>query len=74
MYCVVYNIPILGIYKTWSEASKIITGLSNVTHKTFINNIEVKQSFANYKTPELLRPCDLVSILEGNCAQALKNQ
>nr|QOJ37923.1 ORF6 protein [Grapevine-associated caulimovirus] len=50
---VVYNGPNPGIYASWPEASKAISGISGLIHKSFTNRIDAEGSLANYRMPKL---------------------
>jgi viroplasmin and RNaseH domain-containing protein len=60
---VVYNGPKPGIYGTWPKASKAISGISGLIHKSFENRIEAEGSYKEFNMPKLLTPNDIITNL-----------
>ncbi|XP_059447471.1 uncharacterized protein LOC132178909 [Corylus avellana] len=64
-YYVVYNGPSPGVYTSWSEASKFVTGLKGIIHKSFPDRKKAYESLGSFRiqNPELLTPADILKDL-----------
>jgi hypothetical protein len=71
---VVYNGPKPGIYGTWPEASKAISGICGLIHKSFENRIEAEGSYKEFNMPKLLTPNDFIKTLVDREGSSYRNK
>ena len=62
-YYVVYNGPLAGIYNSWPEASRAVTGVPGVQHESFKMRTDAEGAFRKFQMPKLPDPTKTIQTL-----------